>query len=258
MFKFIRIVVLLIVLLAVWSTLQLQKDVTRDWQGSADVVIVPVVADADLNTQAYIDGLSLRNFAEITRYISREASRYRSDISQAISLSLAEPIASPPPSIPQAGANRLAIIWWSLRLRWWAWQHKPAAYHDSQVRLYVLYSSPEKNQQLPHSTGLQNGLIGLINARAFNNYQRINNVILTHELLHILGASDKYDLGTGRPIYPDGYADPDARPLHPQDSGEIMARSIALSETQFEVARSLSQTKVGRLTAYEIGWLKAL
>jgi hypothetical protein len=43
-----------------------------------------------------------------------------------------------------------------------------------------------------------------------------NQVVIVHELLHGFGAQDKYDLKTGQPLYPLGYAQPEKVPLYPQ------------------------------------------
>ena len=143
-----------------------------------------------------------------------------------------------------------------MKLRWWSFNNKPEGYHASQVRLFVMYSSPAPYTLLPHSTGLQKGLIGLIHASAHRKDQRRNNMIITHELLHIFGASDKYDLMTGHPIFPDGFANPDKRQTYPQEKAEIMAGRIPISREEFDWVYGLSQTIIGKKTAQEIGWLK--
>jgi len=33
--------------------------------------------------------------------------------------------------------------------------------------------------------------------------------VIAHELLYTLNATDKYDLNTGLPIFPNGYAEPE-------------------------------------------------
>ena len=81
-----------------------------------------------------------------------------------------------------------------------------------------------------------------------------NQVVVAHELLHTLGASDKYDRTTGQPLLPGGLGEPDRRPLYPQDFGEIMAGRIATSARDAVVADSLEQMLVGPVTALEIGW----
>ena len=120
-----------------------------------------------------------------------------------------------------------------------------------------MYSSPKKNQLLPHSTGLQKGLIGLIHASAHRKDRKRNNMVITHELMHIFGASDKYNLGTGHPIYPEGFANPKKRNRFPQSKAEIMAGRIPISESAFDRVYGLSQTIVGEKTAIEIGWLQS-
>ena len=49
-----------------------------------------------------------------------------------------------------------------------------------------------------------------------------NNVVIAHELLHTFGATDKYDPADNMPRHPDGFAEPDARPLFPQRLAEII------------------------------------
>jgi len=102
--------------------------------------------------------------------------------------------------------------------------------------------------------GLQNGLIGLIQARADARYRNLHATTIVHELLHIFGASDKYDIASGRPMFPHGYANTKNGNRYPQSRAEIMARAIPLTNDQFEVATRLGQTVVGLTTAREIGW----
>ena len=75
-----------------------------------------------------------------------------------------------------------------------------------------------------------------------------------HELLHIFGASDKYDIASGQPFFPQGYASVKDGNSYPQSHAEIMARAIPLSNGKFEVATRLGQTVIGSTTASEIGW----
>jgi len=254
-FKAVRIAALLLVLASVWTTLNLQKNVTRDWQGTIDIKIVPVIADDQPQTRQFVKKLDERVFSEIEKYIVEQANRYDRELDYSLNITLAQSMNVVPPQPPARNEGRLAIMFWSLKLRWWAWRNESEDHHALQTRLYVLYQSPDKGELLPHSTGLQNGLIGLIHARAQKNMARYNNVILVHELLHILGASDKYDLASGNPKFPEGYAQPEKQPRYPQQRAEIMGRAIPLSEDKFDVAVRLSQTLLGEQTAQEIGWL---
>jgi len=252
-FKFIRIAILLFILATVWTTTISQTRILQDWQGTADIVIIPIAADNDKTTVAHLNSLAERDFNQIRKFFKREIKRYRPDISHALTISLSNPVKSKPPAIPQGDANKLNIILWSLKLRWWARQNKPANYHSQQIRLYVLYNKPIFGKRLPHSTGLQKGLIGIIQAYTGKQNMSHNNLIIAHELLHIFGATDKYDLRTGIAMYPEGYAEPNKEPLHPQRFVEIMGRTIPRSGTSHDIGDHLSQAIINKITAKEIG-----
>jgi hypothetical protein len=81
-----------------------------------------------------------------------------------------------------------------------------------------------------------------------------NNVIVAHELLHTLGATDKYDPSTTQPLFPAGFADPEQSPLYPQKFAEIMAGRIPLSESESDTPRDLELAIIGPQTAAEINW----
>ncbi len=72
-------------------------------------------------------------------------------------------------------------------------------------------------------TELQKGLIGIVHTFAQRPMAGSNNIVIAHELLHTLGATDKYDPNTGAPLFPIGFGDPERKPLYPQEDAEIMA-----------------------------------
>jgi hypothetical protein len=83
-----------------------------------------------------------------------------------------------------------------------------------------------------------------------------NNVVIAHEILHTLGASDKYDPATLAPLYPSGYAEPARVPRYPQPFAEIMAGRRAVSAGESVMPESLDEVIVGQATALEIRWMK--
>ncbi len=255
MFKAFRIIVLLFILVGVASTILIQRNVSADWQGLIDIRIIPVIADSKPQTLNYVNTLSEKHFSDIQKFLVAQAKKYGINLENGLNIKLEHSITDIPPQIPAPGSSKLDIIVWSLKLKWWAWTNQLDDHRVRQIRLYVLYQSPEKNVKLGHSTGLQNGLLGLVNARARRDQSTLHQLVITHELLHIFGAHDKYKLGDGTPSYPFGYANPTKRPLFPQSKAEIMGRSIPLSETKSEVATKLRQTVIGETTAKEIGWL---
>ena len=126
----------------------------------------------------------------------------------------------------------------------------------SNIRVFVLYHDPKVSEVVPHSLGLERGLIGVVHAFAATSMNGSNNIVIAHETMHTVGATDKYDLQTGVPIYPDGYAEPALSPRYPQQYAEIMAGQRAISDHQQEMPEALRDVAVGAKTAREIGWTR--
>jgi len=82
-----------------------------------------------------------------------------------------------------------------------------------------------------------------------------NSVVMAHELLHTLGATDKYSATErNQPRYPDGFAEPHLEPLYPQHSAELMAGRIPITPHEARTPEFLDEVIVGPRTAMEIGW----
>ena len=118
------------------------------------------------------------------------------------------------------------------------------------------YHDPNLTPRVAHSLGLQKGLIGVVNAFAARDMNAENNVIIAHELLHTVGATDKYDPATNQPRFPEGYGDPEQTPLLPQQYAEVMAGRIAVSKTEAVTPHTLGSVLIGSTTAQEIGWTR--
>jgi len=99
------------------------------------------------------------------------------------------------------------------------------------------------------------GLIGLINGFASKSYRGSNNVVIAHELMHTLGATDKYNQ-LNLPTHPGGFAAPFQEPLFPQRQAEIMGGRIPVSATQAIIPNNLGQVVVGAFTAAELNWYR--
>ena len=255
MFRKIRIIILLFILFLVGANAYLTHERATDWDQSLAVVIYPVNADNSPVTADYIDRLTIEDFSPIARFLQKEGQKYALLIPDPVLLDIAPPVVTLPPE-PPFGANVFAIMLWSLKLRYWAWKHDTyeGPLHDIQV--FVLYHDPNVYQQLDHSLGLKEGHICMVKAFASRSLAARNNVVIAHEMLHTLGATDKYDLQTGQPIYPEGYAVPDQVPLLPQTLAEIMGGTVPLSESEAVMPDSLASTVIGPQTAKEIRWIK--
>jgi hypothetical protein len=101
---------------------------------------------------------------------------------------------------------------------------------------------------------LQKGLVGVVHAYADEGQDGGNQIVIAHEFLHTVGATDKYDPRTLEPVYPDGYGEPDAEPRYPQTFAEIMAGRRALAPGDMEMPTDFGGVLIGPTTAAEINW----
>lgn len=253
-FRTLRISVLLIVLLGVAGDAWLTRVRTTNWSEPLWVSVYPINADGSAATERYIAALDNDSFAAVETFLAREAERYAVAQPSPMQLRLAPEVRELPP-VPPPNGQRLAVMGWSLKMRYWAWRIKREyGGPPSNIQVFVQYHDPERTERVAHSLGLEKGLIGVVNAFASARMTAQNNVVIAHELLHTVGASDKYDPASGRPLYPQGYADPDLEPLHPQTHAEIMGGRIPVSEREAEIPMSLHKTLIGPETAAEINW----
>jgi hypothetical protein len=257
MFKFIRITLLLFMLLAVAFYSKNQKLKSRNWTQPLEVIIYPMNGDNnDETVNDYISGLDAGVFSEVDLFFQQQGQIYNLISSEPIKTRLGQVLKVHPPTEPALGSDVLTIVWWGLKFRYWAFKNTPNAGDNTQkVLVFLYYHKADKNRMLQHSLGLDKGLLTIVHAFASKKQAAQNNIIIAHEVLHTVGATDKYD-ARGQPVFPNGYAEPDKSPLYPQTKAEIMSAHIALSESTSEMAENLTQCVVGQQTAQEINWLK--
>jgi hypothetical protein len=249
----LRVFVLLLILLWAATHTWLERISSTGWKQPLWVGIFPVNADGSTAAQAYIDGLETREFGDIGDFMAREAHRYGKELAEPVHIVLYPQVRQVPPQL-ERGDGLIGIAWWSLKLRWFAWREATVSRAPPRVRLFVLYHDPTTLKSVPDSHGMQKGLIGVVHVFALRPMAGSNSIVITHELLHTLGATDKYDPSTGAPLFPIGFADPDRQPLYPQDEAEIMAGRRAVSAQDAEMPAALNAVVVGPATAAEIRW----
>lgn len=253
-FRRIRILLLLGVLALTLGLTSLERYLVRAWRAPLDVVVYPVNGDGSEASAEYIRALRPENFAAIDAFLEREARRYGVKLSPAMTLTLEPEIHEAPPAPPH-DRSVVQTILWSLKLRWWVYRHSGQVLPQlGKIRLYVLFHEAHEGRMLDHSLGLQKGLVGVVHVFASDSMASRNQVVIAHELLHTLGATDKYDPATNQPLFPDGYAEPAREPLHPQNEAEIMAGRIPLADDRAVMPRSLDQSVIGAATAHEINF----
>ncbi len=225
----------------------------NNWDEKLWVTVYPVLAGETAQTADFVADLSADDFDDISEFIEREAVRHGMASPSPVRIDLGLPTAIPPE--PPADRRPLSTIFWSLKLRWWTWRtlgDQPGPSPD--IRMFVVFHDLEYDVALPDSLGLAKALLGVAHVFGDRRYMSRNNVVIAHELLHTLGATDKYDASNNRPLYPHGFAEPDRRPRFPQRYAEIMGGRIPLSASESEMPESLKQARVGTATARELRW----
>ncbi len=254
MWRALRIGVLLLVLLVVAGQAWIDRFSTTRWQRTVFVGAFPVNADASPVTADYLARLDQGKIDEVGDFVQAEARRYGVGVDEPIHLQLYPTLALAPPALdPDAGL--ITRIVWSLRLRYYRSRALATAFPRPQIALFLLYHDPAVSSRLPHSAGLQRGLTAVVHVFASRSQEAQNRIVMVHELLHTFGATDKYDLGTGLPNYPEGFADPQRVPRYPQRLAEIMAVEVPLRAAEARMPDGLEDERVGPLTAREIGWV---
>jgi hypothetical protein len=252
----VRLAILLAVLAFVALGAWLDRMRSTDWDGTLRVTVYPIAVGTDPGTRAYVAALDNDSLAAVGEFLADQAEQHGLSLQQPVSVRVSHAAHEPPPAAPEH-PGPLSVATWSLKLRYWAWRvavDDPLPPPDVQV--FALYQPLDGASAAPDSAGMQKGLMAVAHLYADAAASGSNDVVLTHELLHTLGATDKYDLRTGQPLAPDGLGDPQQRPIYPQQSGEIMAGRIARSASEAVIPESLASMTVGPVTAREIGWLQ--
>lgn len=235
------------------------KDVWRrkqrnDWQRELQVALViaargPVAPEALAALRSEVPKLESRLAAEFARYGRR---------GRPFSFHVYGPVAVDE-GAPQAASDGLVDLAkhaWALRRFTGELDERadvPSAGFDS--RLYLVVRPPASEARLfVEGQSEQGGRVGIAEAELDVSMAPFVLFVAAHELMHTLGASDKYD-ARGRARVPDGLAEPELVPRYPQRYVEIMARNRPVAPDREEPPSSLDELRVGAVTAAEIGWL---
>jgi hypothetical protein len=249
----LRIGLLTLVLVIVAGQTWLERRRSTRWSEPLFVSVYPIAADDSPVTRRYVAGLDAGRFTPIDAFFRREAARHGLRLEEPVKTRLRAPLDRlPPPRSSDDGVLRTIV--WSLQLRYWAWKQSGRVHEPEDIRLFVLYHDPALTPSVPHSLGMREGLIGVVYAFAEQSMSAANDVIIAHELLHTLGATDKYDLATDAPRFPDGFGDPRQQPLYPQRTAELMAGRRMLDAGHWEQPLGLDEVVIGPATAAEIHW----
>jgi hypothetical protein len=251
----LRLALLIAVLVCVALGAWLDRRHTRSWEQTLRVTVYPLAAGDDPALRAYASALNATDFSDVEAFFADEAQRHSIALRPPLRMRVSHAASTLPPALP-ARPGPFTVALWSLRLRWYAAR---VAWSDPlptpDVQVFATFAPITANgAALPDSIGLSKGLVAIAHLYGDRQAAGSNQVVVAHELLHTLGATDKYDPASGQPLDPDGLGEPERSPRYPQPVGEIMAGRIATSPHDAVMATSLRSMRVGTGTAREIGW----
>lgn len=257
LFKRLRIAILLYILLFVALGQFLAARRSTDWNDTLWVDIHLVNGSGSESAERYIERLGRDAFAEVERFFAREAASYGVELRNPFRIRVAGELDARLPPL-QDDAGLIGTVLWSLRMRWFVTRlHFSSDEPTPDITVFAVYEDGDFGGTLDRSTALRKGMIAVTNLFAKASARGSNQMIVAHELLHTLGASDKYDPATGLPLYPTGFAVPEQVPVYPQPKAELMAGRIPIAAAEAAIPRALGQVLIGPATAFEIGWIEA-
>lgn len=226
----------------------------KSWDEPLTITIYPLNDGGDPEIQAFIDRVSPEQFQPAADFLQMQAIRYGIKTTPLIKLQMADAAnndAPPPP--PAIGTNMLTNLMWSLELRYWAYKNAANNNNKTTISVFVMYKRYLPGDMPIDSISLRNGMLAVVHAFANPERQGLNNVVFAHELMHTVGATDKYN-DKLQPVFPDGFAFPNNNPPYPQEFCELMAIYIPITPERADLPHDLSQCVIGIETAHEINW----
>ena len=255
----IRVGVLFSILAVVgtWAfEVQRRREARREWRRPLHVAVV-LVHDGPLRPE--ISALFSSRAMSVSDHFLGERRRYRAEARRPFWFHVVGPVpvVAPPPSPPEddgllARAEHGWALWKALRTI------DTDAGLDRQVfdaRVYVHARAAPLGRapRFVEGAGQKDGEVGLVEVDLEPRMVDQAWIAIVHEVMHMVGATDKYD-ERGRARIPEGLAEPELSPTLPQRAVEIMVGERPTGPDTGVLASDLTEVQVGPFTAMEIGW----
>lgn len=167
-------------------------------------------------------------------------------------------VGSLPPPPPRVGAGLSFMDRYKRTSAFLAWYDERLKEHPvfQPNVVFVTFYGPEGEPHFKgvHSVSDRRSHRGFVFAPLTGEGRDHALINVGHELLHLFGATDKYDAESC--VYPWGWYEPLKEPRLPQRYAEVMAQGIPVAEARSEKSLDLFvEMRVGVETAFEIGWI---
>jgi hypothetical protein len=257
-FRKVRIAFLLSILVvtAAWGgSTEYRRRIRGRWERPLQVGVVLLAPEGGVDAESWRRGASL-----LSGRLAQEMGRWRGPGAIPFEISVVGPVAwgrslpfSPASGSPLDRAWHAIEVWRTVR------EIDRAAggvVGGFDIRVFVLAATLHGDPVgFAEGSGALNGEVAFVRGSAGGDLA-MPLLAVGHELLHTVGASDKYD-GSGHAREPAGLADPDRVPLFPQEHAEWMVGEVPIAPGRGRLPGSLEELRVGPVTAAEIGWVKA-
>jgi hypothetical protein len=254
----VLVLVTLLAVVAAWAVGRTRTRRARTaWRQPVAVAVFVAgdVAPADVEALAAgLEAIGARLTAERARHLpGAEGQAFTFEVHGPI-----QPARLPPVEAPDGWPGRLLHAW-SL---WRAEREVFAAVPGfdpalADVRLHVLAKHRADGEPaFAEGIGAAGGEVGVVRAAFDPTDAFLAATAAVHEVLHCLGATDKYD-PAGHAVPPGGLAEPDLSPRYPQRFAEIMVGEVPLGPAAGRLPAGPAELAVGPATAAEIGWTRS-
>jgi hypothetical protein len=253
-----RVSLLLTILVGVmlWAgTDYYQRRARTTWHRSVNVALV-LVEREPINTSTIVlltaraHELERRLASEYRRYDGRDFTPFLFEVTGPVKVDQA----------PPQGHEQSLLGLFPETYERWRWTRDIDARAGVErsaydARIYLVMKPAQGGLAFVEGESEYEGRVGVAQADIDPEMIDFALFVAAHELMHTLGASDKYD-AEGRAVFPGGFAEPEKLPLYPQPGAEIMARNLPLAPRCERPPNTLDELFVGDATAREIGWRK--
>ncbi len=259
-FRTVRLAILLTTLASVafwgWKTVR-ERNRRTLWERPLfiGVTLLSTTPLDDNETAQWNEGLTT-----LQNWLTSEAERYGMHLQSPFLVDLVGTATVSETNFPAASpetASQIDRISYMLRLKEQLRQVdlQAVATRSYDIRLYVaLHDAVANRVAQVEGIAEAGGEVGLVHADRNDDELGLELVAMAHEILHCLGATDRYD-SNGHAIDAASLANPSQDPLFPQEAAEVMVGELSLGRSLGRSPSSLNEVRVGPMTATAIRWI---